>query len=201
MRASLLLAAVAAAPALALALAPAAPAVAAPKPHLILMLVDDYGWNNVGFHARDQPNAQEIVTPHMDDLAANGIILDRHYVYRFCSPSRSSFQTGRNPIHVNTGNDYLTLVNKQDPVAGFAGIPRNMTVLAEKLAAAGYATAQAGKWRVRGSESARSGWRRRLGRQRRADPRSRNRAPQALRPRDAHAHAHGPRLPAEPDLS
>jgi arylsulfatase I/J len=114
------------------------------------------GWNNVGFHARDQPNAQEIVTPHMDDLAANGVILDRHYVFRFCSPSRSSFQTGRNPIHVNTGNDYLTLVNKQDPVAGFAGIPRNMTVLAEKLAAAGYATAQAGKWRVRARARARA---------------------------------------------
>ena len=92
----------------------------------------------------------------MDDLAANGVILDRHYVFRFCSPSRSSFQTGRNPIHVNTGNDYLTLVNKQDPVAGFAGIPRNMTVLAEKLAAAGYATAQAGKWRVRARARARA---------------------------------------------
>lgn len=175
------------------------------SPPLALRAPVAAGWNNVGFHARDQPNAQEIVTPHMDDLAANGVILDRHYVFRFCSPSRSSFQTGRNPIHVNTGNDYLTLVNKQDPVAGFAGIPRNMTVLAEKLAAAGYATAQAGKWRVRARERAlsraRSRWRRRrLGRQHRADPRSRNRAPQALRPRDAHAHAHGPRLPAEPYL-
>jgi arylsulfatase B len=124
----------------------AAPAQA--KPNLILMLVDDYGWNNIGYHARAQPNADEIRTPHMDDLAANGVILDRHYVYRFCSPSRSSFQTGRNPIHVNTGNDPLTLVNPQDPIAGFAGIPRNMTVLAEKLAAAGYATAMTGKWHV-----------------------------------------------------
>jgi hypothetical protein len=108
-----------------------------------------YGWNNIGFHASSQPNAKEIQTPNMDALAAQGVILDRHYVYRFCSPSRSSFQTGRNPIHVNTGNDGLTLVNPKDPVSGFAGIPRNMTVLAEKLAAAGYATAQAGKWRVR----------------------------------------------------
>ena len=102
----------------------------------------------MGFHARNQPNADEIQTPRLDDLAANGVVLDRHYVYRFCSPSRSSFQTGRNPIHVNTGNDPLTLVNPQDPISGFAGIPRNMTVLAEKLAAAGYSTAQAGKWRV-----------------------------------------------------
>ena len=61
-----------------------------------MILVDDYGWNNVGFHAKNQPNADEISTPVMDELAAEGIILDRHYVYRFCSPSRSSFNTGRN---------------------------------------------------------------------------------------------------------
>lgn len=61
-----------------------------------MILVDDYGWNNIGIHAKDQPNADEIVTPVMDGLAADGIILDRHYVYRFCSPSRSSFNTGRN---------------------------------------------------------------------------------------------------------
>ena len=73
----------------------------------------------------------------MDALAAAGVILDRHYVFRFCSPSRSSFNTGRNPIHVNTGNDGLTLVNSADPVSGFAGIPRNMTGIAEKMAAAG----------------------------------------------------------------
>ena len=69
----------------------------------------------------------------------------QRYVFRFCSPSRSSFNTGRNPIHVNTGNDGLTLVNPQDPVSGFAGIPRNMTGIAEKMAAAGYVTGQAGK--------------------------------------------------------
>lgn len=108
--------------------------------------LQDYGWNNVGFHAKAQANAAEIQTPNMDALAASGVILDRHYVYRFCSPSRSSFHTGRNPIHVNTGNDALTLVNPKDPVSGFAGIPRNMTAIAEKMAAAGYATGQAGKW-------------------------------------------------------
>ncbi len=56
--------------------------------------------------------------------------------------------TGRNPIHVNTGNDPLTLYNPKDQVSGFAGIPRNMTAIAEKLAAVGYETVQAGKWHV-----------------------------------------------------
>ena len=87
-----------------------------------------------------------MVTPNIDALAAEGIILDRFYAYRFCSPSRSSFLSGRNPIHVNTGNDPLTLWNPQDPVSGFAGIPRNMTTIATKLGEVGYNTIQSGKW-------------------------------------------------------
>jgi arylsulfatase A-like enzyme len=89
-----------------------------------------------------------VVTPNIDALAASGVILDRFYAYRFCSPSRSSFLTGRNPIHVNTGNDALTLYNAKDQVSGFAGIPRNMTAIAEKLSSVGYNTVQAGKWCV-----------------------------------------------------
>lgn len=120
----------------------------AQKPHLIFVMVDDYGWNNVGFHAKNNPNSDEVVTPNMDALAASGIELDRHYAFRFCSPSRSSFNTGRNPIHVNVGNDPLSLFNTSDPVSGQAGIPRNMTGLASKLAEAGYSTVQAGKWHI-----------------------------------------------------
>ena len=117
---------------------------AAPLPHIVHLMVDDYGWNNVGFHAASQLNAKEVVTPTIDMLASTGVILDRFYAYRFCSPSRSSFLTGRNPIHVNTGNDALTLYNPKDPISGFAGIPRNMTAIAEKLASVGYETVQAG---------------------------------------------------------
>ena len=109
------------------------------------MLVDDYGYNNIGYHARNQGNADEIVTPVMDSLAAAGVTLERHYAFRFCSPSRSSFNTGRNPIHVNVGNDALTLFNAADAVSGASGIPRNMTTIAEKLKGAGYHTMQAGK--------------------------------------------------------
>jgi arylsulfatase B len=127
----------------AVAVTDAAPS-AAGLPNIFLMLVDDYGWNNVGFHAKNQPNADEIVTPNMDKLASEGIILDHHYTFRYCSPSRSSFNTGRNPIHVNTGNDALTLMNSLDPVSGFAGIPRNMTTIAWKMRSAGYKTLQAG---------------------------------------------------------
>lgn len=84
----------------------------------------------------------------MDRLASQGIVLDRHYVARICSPSRCAFQTGRNPIYVNTLNDPNGNYNLDDPVSGFSGIPRNMTVIAEKLAGVNYSTIYLGKWHV-----------------------------------------------------
>lgn len=125
-----------------------AAAAAALQPHVVVILIDDWGHNNVGYNAAAQPNAAEIQTPVLDALAAGGIILDRHYVFAFCSPSRSALHTGRNPIHVNVLNSDLASVNLEDPVSGFAGIPRNMTALPQKLADVGYNTVSAGKWHI-----------------------------------------------------
>ena len=56
-------------------------------------------------------------TPRMDALVEEGLELDRHYVYKFCSPSRSSFQSGRLPVHVNVANAAPELRNASDAVA------------------------------------------------------------------------------------
>ena len=66
--------------------------------------------------------------------------------FKFCSPTRSSLQSGRNPIHVNVQNVNPTLYNPADPVAGFSAIARNMTGMAVHMKAAGWATAAVGKW-------------------------------------------------------
>lgn len=120
----------------------------APKPNLVVIACDDFGWNDVGFHAASQANKDEIITPRIDDLAARGRILDRHYVFRFCSPSRSALHSGRNPLHVNVLNSPLAAVNLADPVSGFAGMPRNLTALPQMLKDVGYHTIQAGKWHL-----------------------------------------------------
>lgn len=46
------------------------------------------GWANWGKH-----NAEPI-TPNMNKLAADGVVLDRHYVFWYCSPTRSSLMSG-----------------------------------------------------------------------------------------------------------
>ena len=123
--------------------------VAADKPHVVFMLVDDWGWANVGYH-RDPPT-REVDTLNIDSLVKDGLELDQHYVYRFCSPSRSALISGRLPIHVNDQNQNIDPYNPKDPVSGYAGIPRNMTGLATKMKEAGYATHMVGKWHAGGA--------------------------------------------------
>ena len=62
------------------------------------MLADDFGWNNIGYRN------PEIRSPTLDALATDGIKLDRHYTYKYCSPTRSALMSGRLPYHVNQNN-------------------------------------------------------------------------------------------------
>lgn len=128
------------------------------KPHVVLLLADDFGWGNLGIHRRSHKNKledlsmrqarAEVHTPQIDALADTGIVLDRHYSYSVCSPSRSALQTGRLSVHVNVENNDNTVFNSKDLVSGSAGIPRNMTGVAQKLRTAGYRTHAVGKWGV-----------------------------------------------------
>ena len=113
-------------------LALAAVAAGDTRPNLVFIMADDQGWHNSGFHNDD------LLTPHTNQLVAEGVRLTNHYVYKFCSPSRSSFLSGRLAIHVNQENSAT-----EQPGAG---VPLNMTMLPTKLAAAGYACHHVGKW-------------------------------------------------------
>jgi len=114
------------------------------KPHIVFLLADDLGWNDVGYHRH--PGDKEIVTPNIDNLVQEGIELNRHYTYYYCTPSRSALQSGRLPVHVIWGFGNPLRVNLSDPITGMSGIPRNMTGIAEKLREGGYRTHITGKW-------------------------------------------------------
>ena len=66
---------------------------------------------------------------------------------RLCLPCTRPrvLQSGRSPYHVNPLNAAMEIHNEvNDPVSGFAGVPRNMTGMATKLASVGYVTHQVG---------------------------------------------------------
>jgi arylsulfatase A-like enzyme len=76
------------------------PAWGAPPPNLLFILLDDFGWNDAGYHNGGRPNEGWTSTPTLDRLAASGVKLESYYTAPICSPSRAQIMTGRYQIRV-----------------------------------------------------------------------------------------------------
>ena len=68
-------------------------ALAAMAPNVVFILVDDVGYNDVGYH-----NSSRMLTPHIDNLAKAGVRLTNYYVQPICTPTRAALMTGRYPF-------------------------------------------------------------------------------------------------------
>ncbi len=105
------------------------------KPHIVLVVADDMGWKDVGYHG------SEFKTPQLDTLAAAGVRLEQFYVQPVCSPTRACLMTGRYPMR------YGLQVGVVRPWASY-GLPLEERMLPQALREAGYAARMVGKWHL-----------------------------------------------------
>jgi arylsulfatase A-like enzyme len=110
-------------------------ATAGSKPNILLILGDDMGYGDVGFH-----NCKDIPTPNLDALAAAGVRFTSGYVSGpYCSPTRAGLMAGR----------YQTRFGHEFNNGGLGGgLPVTETTLADHLKSAGYTTGIVGKWHL-----------------------------------------------------
>ncbi len=106
----------------------------ADKPNILIIVGDDMGYADVGFHG-----VRDIPTPNLDALAADGVRFTNGYVSGpYCSPTRAGLLTGR----------YQNRFGHEFNPGGAHGLPLSEQTLADRLRAAGYRTGLVGKWHL-----------------------------------------------------
>jgi arylsulfatase len=114
--------------------------VAQTRPNVVVILVDDMGWSDIG------PYGSEIPTPHLDALAKNGVRFTQFYTTPRCSPTRASLLTGLYPHQAGMG--HLDTVIRPGSSGTTGRLDERSVTIAEVLRDAGYFTAMSGKWHL-----------------------------------------------------
>ena len=122
-----------------------APPAGQAKPNIIFIYIDDMGYGDLSSYGNE-----DIETPNIDRLAAEGIRFTQFYVNSpICSPSRVAVTTGQYPAR-HLINSFLNTRqrNRERGMRDFLdpGVP----VIARTFQQAGYATAHFGKWHMGG---------------------------------------------------
>jgi len=109
------------------------------RPNILLILVDDLGYNDVSYNG-----ATEISTPNIDRLAQEGVIFSNGYApHLSCGPSHAGLMTGRYPGRL--GFEFNL------PYAPFddnIGLSLSEKTIADRLKEFGYSTGVIGKWHL-----------------------------------------------------
>ncbi len=114
---------------------------AADQPNIVLILADDLGYADVGYH---ETNNSEVLTPNIDLLAKNSTFFTAGYAMApVCAPSRAGLLTGRYQNRFGFEDNPGGRFRKNAQVK--PGIPKSEINLGELLQQQGYATAWIGK--------------------------------------------------------
>ncbi|MFC2109185.1 sulfatase [Bacteroidota bacterium] len=109
------------------------------KPNIVMIIVDDFGYHDIGYHG-----SKIHQTPAIDNLAKTGVVFKNGYSsYPRCTPSRYGMFTGTYPVNESKG--YL------------GGVPDEKNFI-KQFNRAGYNTSYVGKWHIGGDESSPKGF-------------------------------------------
>ncbi len=124
------------------------------KPNVLLMLVDDLGWQDVVSYDVDEPCPYE--TPNIDKLAKRGVLFTNGYSPSpVCSPSRCAIMSGKHPARTMS----TTVASGKPPMPHHpqnsfispwcrGGMDTKNVTIAEALKSNGYKTGHVGKWHI-----------------------------------------------------
>lgn len=113
------------------------------RPNILLIVADDLGYSDIGAFGG------EIATPNLDEIAAQGMILNNFYTGPTCSVSRSMLMSGVDNHIAGLGNMAETVADNQVGTPGYEGhLSRQVSTIAEELSSAGYHTYMSGKWHL-----------------------------------------------------
>jgi len=131
------------------AVAVALPVSAAPKtsPNVVLILIDDMGWKDLGVYGSDYHQ-----TPQIDSFARDAVLFTNGYAAcTVSSPTRASIMTGKYPakLHLTDWIEGWKFPEAKLKVPDWTMfLPLEETTMAEVFKSAGYATAHIGKWHL-----------------------------------------------------
>ena len=107
------------------------------QPNIVFIFIDDLGYGDIG------PFGSSVnKTPHLDRMAAEGLLLRQFYVSNTnCTPSRAALMTGTFAHRIGMDGDVLFPGERR-------GLSQDETTIAEIMQQAGYVTGAFGKWHL-----------------------------------------------------
>jgi arylsulfatase A-like enzyme len=118
-------------------------------PNIIYILADDLGYRELGSYGQ-----QKIKTPHLDQLAAEGMRFTQHYAgSAVCAPSRCTLLTGQHTGHAYVRNNYELGGFLDSEERGQMPLPEDAFTIGHMLQEQGYMTGAIGKWGLGGPGS------------------------------------------------